>query len=462
MQIASELGGFSLGEADLLRRAMGKKKPEEMEKQSARFMEGAKKKGIDAKKAQSIFAMMEFFAGYGFNKSHSAAYALITYRTAYLKAHYPAEFMAALLTSEMDNSDKITQHIGVCKEMELSILPPDINTSRISFTVIDGDIRFGMGAIKNVGLAALEEILSRRDEDGDFTSIEDLASRVDLRRVNRRVLESLIKSGAFDSFEGHRAQLMWALDGAMERGQKAQRDKESGQITMFEGAMAADNEEPLPHVEEWSEHERLAFEHDSLGFYVTGHPLEKYGKEIERYVTVDLGHLHELSEEQEVHVAGMKQSMKEINTRKGDRMAFMTLEDLHGSAEVIIFADLFKKSSAVLSSEGPFIIKGTVDSNGDKPKVKAAEVHLLGDFRKQMTRTVQVNLTTLGLSADDLNRLKGILEKHQGDCGVRLKLTIPTKSETIIQMGETLKVASSDEMVDAVESVFGHGSVTFL
>jgi len=462
MQVASELAGYTMGEADNLRRAMGKKMPEEMEKQRTRFLAGCKKNGIADKKAAGIFDNLAYFAGYGFNKSHSAAYALIAFQTAYLKAHYPLEFMAALLTSEMDNADKVTQHIGACKEMGVRLLPPEINQSEISFTVEDEGIRFGLGAVKNVGSAALDEILRNRSEGGAFQSVNDFCSRVDLRKVNRRVIESLIKSGAFDCCGSNRAQLLASVDQAMERGQKAQRDRDSGQITLFEGALGPETEEPMPEVEPWSEQQRLAFEKESLGFYITGHPLEKYRRELERYVTSDLGRLPELSEGQEVKVAGMKQSMREISTKKGDRMAFLTLEDLHGSAEVIIFSDAFTKAGPILASEGPFVVQGVVDSNGDKPKIKASEVELLEDYRQRVTSEIQINLSTIGLSRDDLLKLREVLGRHKGDCAVRLKLTIPTKAESVITLSEEFKVGSSDDLVNDVEKIFGSGTVTFV
>ena len=462
MQVASELAGYSMGEADNLRRAMGKKMPEEMEKERVRFLEGCQRNNIPDKKAAGIFDNLAFFAGYGFNKSHSAAYALIAYQTAFLKAHFPMEFMAALLTSEMDNSDKVTQHIGVCKEMGVKLLPPDITHSEIPFTVEEGGIRFGLGAVKNVGVSALEEILSKRSDGGTFKSVNEFCSRVDLRKVNRRVIESLIKSGAFDCCGDHRAQLLASLDQAMERGQKAQRDRDSGQITMFEGALASDSEYSISQVEPWSEQQRLAFEKECLGFYITGHPLEKYRKELERYVTVDLGRLVEMSEGQEVKVAGMKQSMREISTKRGDRMAFLTLEDLHGSAEVIVFSDAFTKAGHILASEGPFVVQGVIDSNGDKPKIKASDVELLEEYRQRVTKEILINLSTIGLSEDDLEKLKNVLVQHKGDCAVRLKLTIPTRAESVIALSDEFKVGSSDEMVNDVERIFGSGTVTFV
>jgi DNA polymerase-3 subunit alpha len=372
------------------------------------------------------------------------------------------EFMAALLTSEMDNSDKVTQYIGVCKEMGVKLLPPDITHSEIPFTVEEDGIRFGLGAVKNVGVSALEEILSQRSDGGIFKSVNEFCSRVDLRKVNRRVIDSLIKSGAFDCCEDHRAQLLASLDQAMERGQKAQRDRDSGQITMFEGALSSESEESVSSVEQWSEQQRLAFEKECLGFYITGHPLEKYRKELERYVTMDLGRLVEMSEGQDVKVAGMKQSMREISTKRGDRMAFLTLEDLHGSAEIIVFADAFTKAGHILASEGPFVVQGVIDSNGDKPKIKASEVELLEEYRQKVTSEILINLSTIGLTGDDLARLKDVLVQHKGDCAVMLKLTIPTKAESVIALSIDFKVGSSDEMVNDVERIFGTGTVTFV
>ena len=462
MRVAVELAGYSPGEADNLRRAMGKKLPEEMEKQRARFLEGCRKRSIPDKKAGSIFDDLAFFAGYGFNKSHSAAYALIAYRTAYLKSHYPSQFMAALLTSEMDNSDKVTGHIAVCREMGIDLLAPDINLSEIPFTVEGDDIRFGLGAVKNVGNAALEEILGKRVDGGGFTSMGEFTSRVDLRKVNRRVIESLIKSGAFDSLGGHRAQLFEFLDRALERGQKAQRDRINGQITLFEGTIKETVDDQLSSVSPWSEHQRLFFERESLGFYVSGHPLEKYSKEMERYVTVDLGRLGELSEGQEVRVAGIKQGIREINTKKGDRMAFLGLEDLHGSAEVIIFSDVFKEAGPALTSEGPFVIQGFVDSDGEKPKIKAQKVELLENYRKEMTSVIQINLNAIGIGKEDLERLRDILKRHPGKCRVKLKLIIPTKSEALIGLSDDYRVDSSEELINDVENVFGSGAVTFV
>jgi len=462
MRVAVELAGYSPGEADNLRRVMGKKLPEEMEKQRARFLDGCRKKGTPEKKAGSIFDTLAFFAGYGFNKSHSAAYALIAYRTAFLKAHYPSQFMAALLTSEMDNSDKVTQHIAVCREMGLGLLPPDINLSETPFTVEGQDIRFGLGAVKNVGGAALEEILRQRKEGGRFQSLGDFTGRVDLRKVNRRVIESLIKAGAFDDLGGHRAQLLAFLDQALERGQRSQRDRKNGQIALFDGVTRDVVKDELPPEDPWSEQQRLSFEKESLGFYVSGHPLEKFRKEIERFVTSDLGRLGELNTGQEVRVAGMKQSMKEINTRKGERMAFLTLEDLFGTAEVVLFADVFREAGPALSMEGPYLVQGTVDSEEEKPKIKAQKLELFEDYRKKVSKGIQISCSAIGVGDQDLEKLKEILKGYPGRSRVQLKLTIPARSETVISLSEDYQVDPSDEMIGKVEAVFGPGAVTFV
>ncbi len=289
-EIARKLAGYTLGEGDNLRRAMGKKDPKVMEAQRERFMEGARQNGVDPKKAAEIFDLMAKFAGYGFNKSHSAAYGLIAFQTAFLKTHYPAEFMAALLTSEMGNTDKVMLHIAECREQKLTVLPPDVNRSQRDFTVVDDAVVFGLAAVKNVGLGAVEAILEAREKDGPFAGLFDFCERVDLKRLNRRVLESLIKCGAFDSTGGHRSQLMAALDEAIDHGQKLSRDRQGGQANMFSAfavAAPAAKAHELPAVPAWSEPDALAYEKEALGFYITGHPLNRFAGELGRLSTVD-------------------------------------------------------------------------------------------------------------------------------------------------------------------------------
>src|SRR3990170_4849155 len=327
MKTSSVLADYSLGEADLLRRAMGKKKPEEMKAQRERFLEGAKKKGISKKKAEDIFDAMEKFAEYSFNKSHSAAYALITYQTAYLKAHYPAEFMAALLSVEAGNADKVIASIAECKEMGIEVLPPDVNESMAGFTAISGSpttlpldryprargkIRFGLSAIKNIGEGTVEAIIQAREEGGRVKTIFDFCERVDSKKINKRTFESLIKSGAFDSL----------------------------------------SLPTLPVVEEWDEKERLKAELDVLGFYVTGHPVAKYLMEIKRYTNTDTELLSEIKERREVLIAGVVRSLNVKHTKNGSNIfGTLVLEDMKGSVEVVIFNDLLRKSLPILEEK---------------------------------------------------------------------------------------------------------------
>src|SRR3954451_13671584 len=308
MQVANRLAGYSLGDADMLRRAMGKKKPEEMAKQRARFVQGALERGHPPKKIEKIFDLMEQFAGYGFNKSHSAAYAFLAFATGYLKAHYPVDFMAALLTSETGNTAKVVKYINECRDMQITVLPPDVNASEWSFTPDGEAIRFGLGAVKNVGQSAVESICKTRETmpKGRFESLHEFCEKVDLGAVNRRMIESLIRAGAMDSMEGTRSQKFAAVESAMEGGARAQRDRESGQEGLF-GMMMA--EEPanaaLPNVPDWTDKEKLAGEKEQLGFWVTGHPLDRYGEKICELANKDTSALEGLEKNTEVAICGV-------------------------------------------------------------------------------------------------------------------------------------------------------------
>ncbi|HSG05379.1 MAG TPA: DNA polymerase III subunit alpha, partial [Nitrospiria bacterium] len=326
MKIANELAGFSLGQADLLRRAMGKKKPEEMEKQKVLFIKGAQGRGIPEKKAEKLFDLMAYFAGYGFNKSHSAAYALITYQTAFLKAHYPVEYMAALLTSEMSNSDKVVRYISECRDLGIKILPPDVNESRRDFTVVGEGIRFGLAGIKNIGNNAILSIRKARDEGGPFRSLFDFCRRVDSRRVNRRTIEGLIKSGAFDSTKTNRAKMMAVIEKAIEDGSNHQKDVQSGQTALFgsdDPASEAGHPAAFPNLEEWDESQLLRYEKESLGFYITSHPLARYSEELRNYATANAETIEEMADDREVRVCGIVAHQKVTTTRRGDRMAYV-------------------------------------------------------------------------------------------------------------------------------------------
>ncbi|MGQ0503914.1 MAG: DNA polymerase III subunit alpha, partial [Myxococcaceae bacterium] len=337
MQISQILGGYSLGRADLLRRAMGKKKAEVMQKERAGFLEGCEKGGVDLKVAGEIFDLMEKFAEYGFNKSHSAAYGLITLHTAWLKAHFPVEFMAALLTSEKDNTDKVVLHIAEARERGHEVLPPDVNFSDLAFGAVEGKIRFGLGAIKGVGEGAIESILEARTKDGPFKNLFDFCERVDSRRVNRKVVEALVKAGAFDFEKRGRRQLFETIERALERGSSSQRDRAVGQSSLFgllaEAAPAAGKPSGLANqyvdVEEWVEKERLSFEKEAIGFYVSGHPLHQYDKELRRYAR-PITAVQRARRDEKVTIAGIVSALRERPTKTGKRMAWVTIEDLSG------------------------------------------------------------------------------------------------------------------------------------
>ena len=462
MEIAKVLADFSPGDADVLRKAMGKKLPEEMIIQREKFIDGAKKNKIDQKKTEKIFDLMAKFAGYGFNKSHSAVYALIAYQTAYLKAHYPVEFMAALLTSEMGDTDKVIKYISECRDMGIKILPPDINESRMDFTVIDDKIRFGLAAVKNVGEAAIDVILKTREEEGQFTSIIDFCTRVDLRKVNRRVIESLIKCGAFDSMGVKRAQMMASLDKIMDISQALQRDRDNGQISIFHamgsngaGAVAAIE---LPQIEEWHEGQLLSYEKEAIGFYITGHPLEKYMKELKYLTNTDTNDIKEKQDEAEVSIAGIVTVVREINTKKGDRMAFATLEDLNGSLEMILFSDVYKNSISYLGGDVPVVVKGKVDKGEDSVKIIASALYPLEQAKAAFVNTVHIKADANRIKADSLEKIRGVFNIHTGKSPVYFHL-LWNDREVVVAASDEFKVDSSEKFIKDIETLLGEGSV---
>jgi len=463
MKIASKLASFSLANADILRRAMGKKKADEMAMQKKNFLEGAQKNKIPAKKAERLFDLMAKFAEYGFNKSHSAAYALIAFQTAYLKAHYPVEFMAALLSSEMGDADKILRHLSECREKKIEVLPPDVNESQQDFAVVGGKIRFGLAAVKNVGLAAVQSILAAREEKGDFTSLPDFCLKVDLRKVNKRVIESLIKCGAFDSISLQRAQLLAGLEEATDWAQGLERERSNSQMIMFGslGSAGRHTEPLLPGVPEWPDGQRLAFEKETLGFYLTGHPLTPYAATLRRLATVDSQSIRGVPDGQEITIGGVVNALKEINTKKGDRMAFVTLEDLQGVVEVIIFAELFKNSSLLLKGEEPVFIKGRVDAGEENTKVIAGEVFSFDEAVKKLTSSVHLRVRSEGLGREDLVAIKEIFQDYRGNCPAYLHLILPEKREAVIDLGDEWKLNSSEQLVQRMRDLLGYEAVSF-
>jgi len=453
MRIASNLASFTLEDADNLRRAMAKKDFSEMEKQKEKFLEGAKKSRISPKKAEKIFDQMETFGRYGFNKSHSAAYALIAYQTAYLKTHYPIEFMAALLSSEVQNADKMLRYIAECRDLSIPILPPDINESHRDFTVVGDQIRFGLAAVKNVGEAAIEAILKEKEEKGRFRSLYDFCQRVDLRKVNRRVIESLIKCGAFDFSRAHRSQMLAVLEEVLERTQDAQRKKEGLQMSMW-GTSPKEEEVSYPDLEEFPESQLILLEKETIGFYISRHPLSPYLEEIKRWSNGDTSVLAQLQTGQEVKICGLASNLKETVTKKGDRMAFLNLEDMKGFVEVILFPDVYKSASSCLKSGDPLLVRGTLDPSGDHVKIKAKEVRSLSGLMSSAVRSFHLKVPHASLTRTGLVELKEAILSHKGTCRVFLHITNGESQETVISFSDEYRVDPSPAFQSRIKTLF--------
>lgn len=479
MKIATLIGGFTMGEADNLRKAISKKVEAELERQKDRFLEGAKKKRIPAQKAAEIYRLIKHFGDYGFNKSHSAAYALIAYQTAYLKAHYPVAYMAALLTSEAERTDKLMRYVHHCRELGIPMDSPDVNSGVWEFAVNRDRISFGLGAIKNIGASAVEAILAAR-AGGPFRSLWDFCERVDLRKVNKRVIESLIKAGAFDSVSGgKRAALLSVLDQAMERAARVSSERESGQASLFEEGVGGhgwgDEGIPLPEIPEWSYLERLSHEKEALGFYLTGHPLREYADELRRYGVVGIRHLLDLPDGTQVSVGGLVAARKEIQTkgRNPDRMAFVTLEDEEARVEVVIFSDLFKAAWPALSEDVPLVIQGKLEvseeeveeeEDEERPrqevlrksvKILASRVFPLRELRYARKESILFALAQGAATRENLEELRDILLEYPGRCPTLVRLQDPARWEATFELPEDFWVSPCPELVERVERLFG-------
>jgi DNA polymerase III subunit alpha len=459
MQIATVLAGFTLGGADLLRRAMGKKKPEVMAEQRDHFVRGAVHNGYPEEPAAKIFDLIAYFAGYGFNRSHSVAYALITYRTAYLKAHFPREFMAALITSDMDNTDKVMRYIGDCRDMGIAVLPPDINEGSYGFTVTGDSIRFGLGAIKGVGEQAITALMQERQEHGPFRSFFDLCERLDTRHVNKKVLESLMKGGALDSLGLTRAQMLGNMGRVLEWAQRQQEDRQQGQFSLFGNSTAGPSvaTPTLEPVVPWSDSEQLAYEKEALGFYISSHPLMAVQQQMRRLVTATSQSLVDFQGEQTVTIGGLITQRRVQLTKNGDRMAFVTLEDLYGGLEVIVFPETYRQSVAACESEEPVVVwgKAKIEGEGGEPRIIAQRVLLLkdalalGEFRRlTLSVSPQHDRTTL-------LHVRDLLGHTPGACHVVLVLQFPDGERVLLRAAEHLNVAPSLALLAGLEELLG-------
>lgn len=470
MQIAQVLAGYTLGDADNLRRAMGKKKKAEMEREKERFIKGAVARKVAEKLAREIFEQMETFAAYGFNKSHSAAYALISYQTAYLKAHFPEEFMAGLLTLEMGDTDKTYKNIAECRERGIAILPPDVNESREDFTVgqprEDGrrPIRFGLGAVRGVGSKAVEGIIAAREE-GAFTSLADFCKRVQTQQVNKRVMESLIKCGAFDFSGEPRRRLLEGLDRTCQWAGQGNRVEELNQMGLFAPGsikVTAAQPPPLPDVPEWEMKERLRAERDAIGFFITGHPLDKYVRDLKRFADATTANLRSRAHQEKVKLGGVILTRKLKNSRKGDRYATVSLEDQWGMVEVIAWPETYRRCESAIHSDEPVFVTGTLELSEERCQVIADEVSVLLEAREKAAKEVHFALQAERLSEEQLRTLRQTLTQHRGPCSAFLHLLLPNRTETVIALPAELKVAPTERMLEDVDRLFGDGVTSFL
>jgi DNA polymerase-3 subunit alpha len=459
MQIANRLAGFSLGEADILRRAMGKKNREEMAAQREKFLAGCAIRKVPGKKAEKIFDLMAEFAGYGFNKSHSCAYALLAYQTAYLKTHYPVEFMAALLTSETGNTEKVVKYINEARGMGITVLPPDVNSSALDFTPVGESIRFGLQAIKNVGENTVKGILEARAALGRFTSLYQFCDHVDTRLLNRRVVESLIKSGAMDTLGARRAQIFAAIDRAMERAQRRQRERSSGQHGLFGGtaAAAAPAEEPLADLEEWPEHEMLASEFSTLGFYISGHPLSKYAAKLAELGAIDLAAVEARKNGEEITVGGIVVATRGMRSRKGDRWGILTLQDMTGVLEVLAFPESFTRLEAIFKSNAPLVLKGRVNVEEAGTRLAVMEARRLEDIGQRPPNLMRVRVDMAAMDANILDELKVLFAGKPGSCSIAFDLISPEGAVATLQADQ--RVRADQDLVQAVRKLCGEDAV---
>lgn len=459
MQIANRLAGFSLGEADILRRAMGKKNHAEMAAQREKFLAGCATRKVPAKKAEKIFDLMAEFAGYGFNKSHSCAYALLAYHTAYLKTHYPVEFMAALLTSETGNTEKVVKYINEARGMGITVLPPDVNSSDLDFTPVGEAIRFGLRAIKNVGENTVKGILDARTELGRFTSIYQFCDHIDTRLLNKRVLESLIKSGAMDSLGSRRSQMFAVIDRAMEKAQRRQREKTSGQHGLFGGASAAPEpaDEPLPDLEEWPEHETLSAEFATVGFYISGHPLSKFGSKLAELGAIDLAAVEGRRNGEEITVAGIVVANRSMRSRKGERWGILTLQDMTGVLEVLAFPESFTRLETIFKSNAPLVLKGRVNVEEAGTRLAVMDARKLEDMGQRPPNVMRVRVNLGALDTGVLDELKELFTNKPGSCSVAFDLILPEGAVATLLADQ--RVRADQELVREVCRLCGDNAV---
>ena len=467
IKTASEIAGFTLAKADLMRRAMGKKDKALMARQKTEFVSGAITRGFTKKVAGDIFDMIEKFASYGFNKSHSVAYSVLAYQTAYLKAHYPAEFMAATISAEIGDTDYVVQLIDECGKMGIRVLPPAVNESNVEFVIAPEGIRFGLSAIKNVGVSAVENIIKARVAGGKFENIFDFCRRVDLRLVNKKTLESLILAGAFDGVPGHRAQHYNAVERAIQYGQNFQARTARGQTNIFDGGSGGaqiDRFPALPESPPWSETEKLAREKSVLGFYVSGHPLLKYELEISTFSNAKLGEPSAVRSGQIVRVCGIVAQLKKKIDKKGNPMAFVTLEDFTGKGECIVFHDAYSRHKDLLNEESMIMVVGKAEQNGDSLKIIVNEIHPLETVREKFAKSIVLTVRLSEVREPVVLELRKVAERHRGKCSCFFSVLSGAEDTApgVRLQATKFLVNPTDGFITEVEAILGRNSVRIL
>ncbi len=470
MRVASELAGFTLGQSDELRRAMGKKDAAKMQAQRDDFINGCTSRGVPEKKAAKVFELMEYFAGYGFPKAHSTTYALLAYQTAYLKANYPRHFMAALLTIESENTDKIALYLDECRELGVPVLPPDINRSELPFTVQEDGVRFGLGAVKGAGQGAIQSVLeTRRALGGKISSLFALVEHVDLRLVNKKVFEALIKAGAFDGLSARgredylswRARVVSGLDRVLDHGSRHQKDKSQGQELLFGGgdpAHAPDDDAGLPATRAWTETEALAGEKESLGLYMSGHPLQRYASALEIAGARRLSSLTQA--EADVSIGGGVSALRLLKTRRGDRMAVFMLEAEDGKVETVVYPEAFGKFGHLLATDAMVLVRGKYERDEETSKVVVAEITPLEVIRERAVREVEITLSGKGLGKDVMRQVAAVLERHPGDRRVSFVVRVNGAGPPLrVRAATARRIKPTDHFVREIEAVCGVGSV---
>lgn len=465
MKIASVIAGFTLAAADIMRRAMGKKDKVLMAEQKKEFISGATERGIPKRIAAEIFDLIDRFASYGFNKSHSVAYSVLAYQTAYLKAHYPAEFMAATMTSEINNTDKIVSFIDECRKLGIRVLPPDVNESDWNFVVTNDGIRFGLAAIKNVGTGAVREIVRVREEGGSFKNIFDFCTRVDLRTVNKKTIESLVQAGAFDSIESNRAQLLEAVDRAMSFGQSQKKHELAGQSNLFEMSTATHPSEiqypSLPDVQPWTDAEKLSREKTVLGFYVSGHPLRKYQQEVEVFSTATFGEAELVEFDSTVRVCGIITGVRTKIDRKGNTMAFVSMEDFTGKGELIVFSDPYKNYRHLLHPDSLVVVEGKAQPTEDTLKILPSFMCPLSEARQHYAKHIVISIDIDAVHEETIKKLRNILEQYPGNCSCAFVVKTEDSSIPLNWQSRRFLIRPDARLVEEITDLLGENSVQF-